>query len=664
LAVNDITKVEATVRGLLAALSSTGAGVSAVLQIVLGPRSAPSRVVRSQQVAPGFLGVLTGRRAPVMADPAAFRDLVRKHADHRFGCEIRLYAAAPTEGAAHRLVEDLAASLRTLEAPGVRLHLRRLNPQAVTTAGKPWRWPLKLSVPEVAAVTGWPVARDPDTHLLGLPDRHPRLLPVLPLHPRDGRLMGVATTDKTTAYAGAHRPLAIRPHDTLRHLHILGPTGVGKSTLLANLALSDMAAGHGLVVIDPKGDLVADLLSRVPEHRRSDVVVLDATDPSPVGINPLVPPNTGHGRDTWDPDLAADTVLGVFRQLYADSWGPRTHDILASSLLTLARVAGTSVQSTDRTTIPSLVAIPQMLTNPGFRHSIVRQVATQDPLGLGAFWRWYEAMSDAERTQAIAPLMNKLRPVLLRPGLRAIFGQSQPRFDISDVFTKQRILLVNLAKGSIGPEASRLLGSLIVALFWQATLRRISTPQEHRRPVFAYIDEMQDYLALPGDLADALAQARGLGVGFTLAHQYLGQLPRSVREAVLANVRSRVAFQLSDRDARDLAAQTGGQLESADFTSLPAFQAYAGLLIDGSLAPWVSLTTQPLPSPHTEAALLVQASRARYGQPRRQVDTELLTAVGLDIGPGTAAATTDESSDTAWGRSRQPGRRDPSGGRS
>ncbi|WP_344065451.1 hypothetical protein [Nostocoides vanveenii] len=665
LAVDDITKVEASVRGLLAALASARGDASLVLQVVLGPRSAPSRVVRSQRVAPGLVGVLTGRRDPVMADPTAFRGLVRKHADHRFGCEVRLYASASTAAAAHRLVEDLAANLRTLEAPGVRLHLRRLKPQSVTTARMPWRWPLTLSIPEVAAVSGWPVARDADAHLPGLPDRHPRLLPALPLHPRDSRLLGVATADEGPACDGAHRLLAIRPRDALRHLHVLGPTGVGKSTLLANLALSDMAAGHGLVVIDPKGDLVADLLSRVPEHRRADVVVLDATDPAPVGINALVPSVAQDGSaGTWNPDLAADTVLGVFHQLYADSWGPRTHDILASSLLTLARVAASREQGTDPMTSPSLVAIPQLLTNPGFRHSVVRQVAAEDPLGLGAFWRWYEALSDAERSQAIAPLMNKLRPILLRPGLRAIFGQSQPQFDIRDVFTKQRILLVNLAKGSIGPEASRLLGSLIVALFWQATLQRIGTPAGQRRPVFVHIDEMQDYLSLPGDLADALAQARGLGVGFTLAHQYLGQLPPGLRKAILANARSRIAFQLSDSDARDLAGRTGGQLQPADFTSLPAFQAYAGLLVDGSPAPWVSLTTKPLPPAHTDPTALIRTSRQRYGQPREQVDAELLAAVGLDAERSTAPPTVGESSDAVWGRSRQPGRGDTSGGRS
>ncbi|MGL5827858.1 MAG: helicase HerA domain-containing protein [Nocardioides sp.] len=438
--------------------------------------------------------------------------------------------------------------------------------------------------------------------------------------PRTGRVLGDA------AVTGSPRPVALRTDDALRHLHVLGPTGVGKSTLLANLALQDMAAGHSVVVIDPKGDLVEDLLARVPQDRCGDVVVLDARDACPVGINPMF--------SSASPDLAADVTLSVLHSLYADSWGPRTHDILHACLLTLARRGDSS-----------LVMVPLLLTNSGFRRSVTGRLVKADPIGLGSFWNWYEGTSDGERQAAIAPLMNKLRPVLLRPGIRAVLGQRTPKLEMGEVFTKRKILLVSLAKGQLGPEAAQLLGSLVVALLWQSALARTGTPANRRRPVSVIVDEVQDYLRLPGDLGDALAQARGLGVGFTLAHQHLGQLPKSLREAILANARSRVAFQLSTADAKVIAGTTRGVLGPEDFEALPAFEGYASVLVDGASAPWVSLRTRPMPPISADLTAVRRLSAARYGRPLGEIEADLLSLVES---PATAA---QSATDADLGRS-------------
>jgi len=234
--------------------------------------------------------------------------------------------------------------------------------------------------------------------------------------------------------------------------------------------------------------------------------------------------------------------------------------------------------------------------------------------------------------------MNKLRPVLLRPGLRAVFGQRTPKFQLADVFTQRRILLISLSKGSLGPEAAQLLGSVVVALLWQAALGCVAVSAAERRasPVFVHIDEVQDYLRLPGDLGDALAQARGLGVGFTLAHQHLGQLPPHLREAVMANARSRVAFGLSNKDARDLAASSGGQLEASDFQFLPAFGAYDSLMVYGSPAPWCSISTGPLATASVRPNVIRERSRSQYGQPLDEVEQDLLSLIAPGSNTGTA----------------------------
>lgn len=597
----DTGQVEPVTRSVLAALAQARNGEVVRLQVILGARLRPRRLRDGN----------AGSPAPIRRDQTA------KLGEYRFGCTLRIAADARTPERTRRLIDGVTAGLRGLEAPGVRLSLRRTSTSAVEGIRSPFAWPLELGVSEVAAVLGWPIAKSLDVELPGVPSRHPVRLPVHKHVPSQGRILGVSSLDPA-------RTVAISPEDSLRHLHLLGPTGVGKSTLMANLALRDIQAGHGVVVIDPKGDLVEDLLARIPDTRREDVVVLDPTDEAPVGINGL-----GGTGVFGSPDLAADVLLGVFHSLYADAWGPRTHDILHASLLTLARRGDAS-----------LVMVPLLLTNPGFRRSVVGRVAKADPMGLGSFWAWYESISEAERTQAIAPLMNKLRPILMRPGLRAVFGQRTPVFQMADVFTKRRILLVSLSRGSLGPEAAQLLGSVVVALLWQAAQGRVAVSAAHRRrnPVFVHVDEVQDYLRLPGDLGEALAQARGLGVGFTLAHQHLGQLPNQLREAVMANARSRVTFGLSAKDARDIAATTSGQVDAADFQTLPVFQAYASLLVGGSSAPWCSLATQPLPPASVRPDAIRAASRARYGRPLDEVEQDLLSLMQT----GTHGQTSDD----------------------
>jgi len=569
---------EPVTRALLAGLASAKVNEVVRLQLILGPHLRPRRMRD--------------------VDPVDRRAVTRKLNQHGFGCALRIAAFAKDSDRARHLVTQMGASLRGLEMPGVSVQLRRTSAGSVVTAKSPWLWPLWLRVSDLVPLLAWPTAEPP---LSGVPDRHPRLLAPSVTIPSRGRAIGRSAADR-------ERKVAMTTDDSLRHLHLLGPTGVGKSTLMASLALQDIEQGRGVVVIDPKGDLVDDIAHRIPQSRLDDVVILDPRDESPVGINGL-----GGGTEA---DLAADTLLGVLHSLYSESWGPRTNDILHACLLTLARRGDAS-----------LVMVPLLLTNPGFRRSVVGRVSKADPLGLGSFWAWFEAISDAERQQAIAPLMNKLRPILMRPGLRAVFGQRQPKFGIEDVFTNRRILLVSLSKGSLGPEAARLLGSVVVALVWQAALGRVAIAASQRHPVMVHIDEVQDYLRLPGDLSDALTQARGLGVGFTLAHQHLGQLPKPLRQAILANARSRVSFSLSLDDAKAIASTSGGMLEPADYRSLPAFAAYADLLVDGATQPPVSIRTTSLGAdrPVLRTSEVARAhSRVRFGQSLNEIERDLL----------------------------------------
>ena len=396
--------------------------------------------------------------------------------------------------------------------------------------------------------------------------------------------------------------LSISRQDSLEHTIILGPTGSGKSTVMEHLILADINAGRSVLVIDPKADLVNIILERVPEGRIKDVVVISPADLSPVGFNPLSLPG--------DPTLIADSILAVFKEIFAENRGIRTQDVLSASLLTLMQTKGAS-----------LLRLPALLTDEKFRHSITDKLT--DEIVLKPFWKNYDAMKDSERKQEIAPVLNKMRQFLYRPGLRSVLGQSNPKFQLTDLLYKRKIVPVPLNKGTVGAESARLLGSLIVGLTWTLALSRASIPPEKRHVISMYIDELQDYLALPTDLSDALAQARGLGVGITMVHQYRNQLPPDLRAGIDANARNKIVFGLNAGDAKELAAQAP-ELDTLDFMTLPRYEIYTNFMSEGKATGWIRGVTSKLPRSLRDPAELRALCQATYGIPAETVDRDFL----------------------------------------
>jgi Type IV secretion-system coupling protein DNA-binding domain len=610
----QVSDLERPTRALLAALTAARSDEQIVVQWLLGRTHAPLPVAASEPKAAtdNLWRTLTVGQGEL--DPERRRALQEKRSDHAFACIGRVAIKAAAPGRTRALAVGVLAALRTAEAPGIGIKLVRERSDRFNKVVIPWVWPSVLNVLELVGLLGWPLGDKP---LPGIPRDESRKLRADERIRPHRRVLGEATAP------GENRLLGLSIDDARQHLHVVGPTGTGKSTLLANLIIQDIAAGRGVVVIEPKGDLVSDVLARIPQERVDDVVVLDPSETSyPVGLNPLL----SRGRS---PELVADHVLAVFHGLYASAWGPRLQDILHAALLTLARRDDASI-----------CVLPALLTNQAVRRRLVRGIA--DPIALEPFWAWFDSISEVERQQAIAPVMSRLRSVLLRKGLRAIVGQLEPRFRIDDVFTKRKIVLVSLAKGLIGPEASALLGSLFVAELWQAVLGRAAVAPEKRHPVVVYADEFQDYVHLPTDMADALAQARGLGVGLTLAHQHLAQLPANVRAAVLANARSGVCFQLSADDASVFAKFAGDKLKPVDFQRLRRFEAYAQLVIGGEVTDFASLRTLPLPASTSDPAIIRELSRRRYGRSLDEVEAEIRKLVSIDA----------EAEEPLWRRGR------------
>jgi Type IV secretion-system coupling protein DNA-binding domain len=462
-----------------------------------------------------------------------------------------------------------------------------------------------LSTPELAAVIGWPID-GPDLPGLEL-GAAKRLVPSLTL-PEAGRLLG------SSNFAGVQRPVAITPSASTRGLYILGPTGTGKTSLIKNLVRDDMMAGRGLAVVETNGDLINDLLDLVPPERQQDVVLIDPTDErAAVGFNPFV--------GSADPSLVADQLGELFQRLWKAYWGPRTSQLAHMGLLTLARRPGST-----------LVDLPRLFLDASFRSEVLRGL--DDPVGLEPDWRWFMALPEREQATVIAPLLNKVRSFTARPSIRTIIGQAEPAVSMRQIMAERKLLLVYLPKGLIGSETATLLGCLILTGLWQAATERAALPMAERHPFGLYVDEVQDFAAAPIPWDEMFAQGRKYGLALSVAHQNLSQLPRELREIVLANARSKAVFALSSSDAHTLEPLFAPALTAADLGSLDAYAVAASVALDdGSTARPVTLLSPPPPSPLGSREQVRCCSRQRYARPRAEVETELRAQAGTHRPP-------------------------------
>ncbi|MFJ5989316.1 type IV secretory system conjugative DNA transfer family protein [Lentzea sp. NPDC092896] len=422
-----------------------------------------------------------------------------------------------------------------------------------------------LSVPELAAIGHLPT----DASIAGIQRAGARAVappPGVAAPGPDAVPLGV--TD-----AGHERAVALWVPDGRHHVHVMGATGSGKSTLLGNMILADAEAGRGIVLIDPKGDLVTDVLSRLPRSVADRVVIFDADSKTrPPCLNPL---------DGGETDLAVDNLVSVFRRVYSAFWGPRTDDVIRAACLTLRTQEG----------VATLADLPKLLADEAFRSRVTAGVT--DPV-LRGFWSWYEELTDSQRSQVISPLMNKLRAFLLRPFVRDAIAGGQSTVDMGEVLDGG-ICLVRIPKGSLGEETTRLVGSVVVARTWQAATARARIPQRLRRDASLVIDECHNFLNLPYPIEDMLAEARGFHLRKVLAHQHGHQLTRELREGLSTNARSKIFFSTSPEDARDLSRHTAPRLSEHDLANLGPYHAAVRLVVNGGETPAFTMRTTPLP---------------------------------------------------------------------
>jgi hypothetical protein len=511
---------------------------------------------------------------------------------------VRVRTAAPTRGMAKQRLHALVSAFRAFDG------LNGLRPRRAWIGSLFDRAMLARQAPSAASVVLVP---DELAALFHLPvaGADMEAAPVRLAPPRPVRSAGKVLC---IAEDGRETPVAISQGDCRHHVHALGPIGVGKSTLLLNLALQDIEDGRGTAVFDPKGDLIRDLLERIPRSEADRIVLVDpAQRDRPVGINVL---------ECEDADLyevVTDQLVTVFRRSYQHFWGPRTDDVLRAAILTLLHRRGATV-----------CEVPVLLLRPQVRRHMVGLI--DDPVGLEPFWEEYERISEAQRLQMVGPVLNKLRAVLMRRTVRNILGQSRSTINLSHILDHQGILLVNLAKGLLGEDTSRLFGAFLVSRLWQTAQARSDRPESQRPDFNVYLDEFQNYLHLPQTMEDVLVELRSLHVGLLLANQHYGQIPPAIREAVVGNVRTRVVFQLGQEDSRYVARGYEPWLSDHDLQNLQLHQVAVRLCVNGRTErPFTGLT---LPKPdslgHEHARLLAEAALRRYGRPRSVVEAEII----------------------------------------
>ncbi|WP_348048253.1 DUF87 domain-containing protein [Mucilaginibacter sp.] len=362
----------------------------------------------------------------------------------------------------------------------------------------------------------------------------------------------------------------IRPADRLHHIYCLGKTGMGKSHLLVNMALDDIMKGHPICILDPHGDTVSAILSRMPEHRKRDVVHFDATDKAALpAFNPL------HDVPEGQRQLVASEIVTTFKRLFLEAWGSKLEYVLRFAILTLLSYPGAT-----------LLDINALLLDRDFRAKVLEQVHDQYVIN---FWvREYDLYSASTQASTILPILNKIGVLIANDTLRGIFGQ-QESISVEQCMKENKIVLCNLSKGVIGEDVSTVLGSFLITVIQATAMRRAILPVSERMPFYLYIDEAHGFIS--STFASMLSQIRKFGVGVFLTHQYLDQLEPETKSAILGNVGTIICFRLGLSDAKTMEREFYPVFSYDDFATLPKYHIYLKLLIDGTESKGFSAVT-------------------------------------------------------------------------
>jgi len=370
------------------------------------------------------------------------------------------------------------------------------------------------------------------------------------------------------------RVFGIKHHDRLSHIYVIGKTGTGKTTLLHSMLADDVASGRGCALLDPHGDLAERIKDTIPKEQQDRLIYLDPAAPDcDLSYNPLM--------RTSAPlrPLVASGLLDVFRMMWSDAWGPRMEYMFRNALLALL--------DQPHATLPDIL---KLLNDKTYRAEVVKYIQNEP---VRRFWvKEFPKYSVRFQADSIAPIQTKVGALLSDPRLYGFFTGTDNPLRLRKVMDEGNILIINLSKGRLGSDSTRLIGGVLATMLSLAAFSRANMPENERRPFFIYVDEFQNFTTLA--IAEMLAELRKMGVAMIMAHQYLHQLETDIHHAVLGNAGTLISFRVSAADAGYLAKEFEPKFLRLDLISLANHHIYLRLMIDGAPSkPFSAVTLTP-----------------------------------------------------------------------
>ncbi|MCE9586668.1 type IV secretion system DNA-binding domain-containing protein [Candidatus Uhrbacteria bacterium] len=417
-----------------------------------------------------------------------------------------------------------------------------------------------------------------------------------------------------TNFRNAKRKFGIKTDDRRRHMYIIGKTGMGKTTLIESLILSDIIKGHGCCLIDPHGDTAEKLLDFIPSNRINDLIYFNPADTDyPVGFNILETDN-----DDQKP-LIASGLMGVFKKIWPDVWSARMEYILMNCVLALLDYPGAT-----------LLGINRLLVDKEYRARVVAKI--RDPI-VKTFWiAEFASWSEKYATEAIAPVQNKVGQFLSSSVIRNIVAQVKSTINLRRIMDDEKILIVNLSKGRIGEDNMRLLGGMIVTKIQLAAQERQNMPEKERKDFYLFVDEFQNFAN--ESFAAILSEARKFRLNLIVAHQYIEQLEEEVAAAIFGNVGTIIAMRVGAADALAMETEFAPTFTPEDLVNITKFQIYLKLMVDGvATSPFSANTLPPIAERTNSQDKVVAVSRERYAEPRPIIEEKVLKWAGMETTP-------------------------------
>jgi hypothetical protein len=425
-------------------------------------------------------------------------------------------------------------------------------------------------------------------------------------------------------------------------MYIIGKTGMGKTTMMENMVLHDIYSGHGVGVVDPHGDFAEKIINYIPPKRINDVVYFNPADvANPIGFNILEVKNDEQKH------LIASGLMGVFKKIWPDVWSARMEYILNNTILALLDYPDTT-----------LMGINRLLADDDYREKVVKNL--KDPV-VRSFWvDEFAKYEERFRREAIAPIQNKIGQFLSASIIRNIVAQVKSRINIREIMDTKKIFIMNLSKGRIGEDNSRLMGGMLITKIQLSAMERVDTPEAQRSDFFLYVDEFQNFAT--ESFANILSEARKYRLDLIMAHQYMEQLDEKVLAAVIGNVGTMVTFRVGSSDAEILAKEFIPTFVEEDLVNLPKFHVYLKLMIDGVASrPFSALTLPPIGSTTHSREKVIRVSRERYAVPRDKIEDKIARWSGMIVDDGEEGTVDGESKEPKSEKSFQKSSGDSSG---